>query len=385
MAERRMFTQKITESDAFLEMPATTQNLYFHLCMNADDDGFVSKPKAIMRCTGAKDDDANILIAKKFIIPFDSGVIVIKHWRMHNLLRKDRYTETAYKELKSQLFLDENGAYSQNADGKTLTTKKKKPLTLAQQKRLDARNESELPYSFGYKIRQAFIGEICPICGIKMGVPVVEEGECVVLKSPMPTIQHNIPISKGGKHSLDNISVICQKCNYSIQDSETGKLNNDLVIKKWLEIENGTGMATQYRKVKESIDKINIVYDADTHTTIQNLYNSICTNLVECKELTSKRKQLIKYCTYSENELKVLFQRANKSSFLQGNNSYGFKANFDWIMKKDNAIKVLEGIYDDSSSNNPKQNSQIISDKHEYSQDELENLFNKGAESNVDF
>ncbi len=138
-------------------------------------------------------------------------------------------------------------------------------------------------------------------------------------------------------------------------------------------------------KVKKSKVKESIVCDTGTHTTIQNLYNSICTNLVECKELTVSRKKLIKSCTYSIDELKSIFERANKSSFLQGNNSYGFKANFDWLMKKDNAIKVLEGIYDDSSSNNPKQNSQIISDKHEYSQDELENLFNKDDESNFDF
>lgn len=138
-------------------------------------------------------------------------------------------------------------------------------------------------------------------------------------------------------------------------------------------------------KVKKSKVKESIVCDSDTHTTIQNLYNSICTNLVECKELTASRKKLIKSCTYSIDELKSIFEKANKSSFLQGNNNYGFKANFDWLMKKDNAIKVLEGIYDDSSSNNPKPNSQIISDKHEYSQDELENLFNKDDESNFDF
>lgn len=246
MAERRMFTQKITESDAFLDMPVSSQALYFHFCMNADDDGFISKPKAIMRIVGAKNDDINVLIAKKFIIPFDNGVIVIKHWRMHNLLRKDRYTETAYKDLKSTLFLDENGSYSQT-EQYDLPTKEKKPLTPAQQKRLDAKKDSDLPYSFEYKIRNAFIGEFCPICGVQMGVSIEDDDDPIVSKTPMPTIQHNIPISKGGTHSIDNISVICQKCNYSIQDNITGSLNNDLVRKKWDEIENGAGMATQYR------------------------------------------------------------------------------------------------------------------------------------------
>lgn len=112
MAERRMFTQKITESDAFIEMPMSSQALYFHLCMNADDDGFVKNPKSIQRLVGCNNDDMKLLIAKRFILPFDSGVIVIKHWRMHNLLRKDRYKETEYLEEKNMLFLKENGAYT---------------------------------------------------------------------------------------------------------------------------------------------------------------------------------------------------------------------------------------------------------------------------------
>lgn len=112
MAERRMFTQKITESDAFLDMPLSTQCLYFHLCMNADDDGFVNNPKRIQKMLGASEDDVKLLIAKSFILPFESGVIVIKHWRMHNLLRKDRYKETRYLEEKSTLYLKENGAYT---------------------------------------------------------------------------------------------------------------------------------------------------------------------------------------------------------------------------------------------------------------------------------
>lgn len=112
MAERRMFTQKITQSDAFIEMPMSSQALYFHLCMNADDDGFVKNPKSIQRLVGCNDDDLKILIAKRFIIPFETGVIVIKHWRMHNLLRKDRYKETVYTDEKAMLFLKNDGAYT---------------------------------------------------------------------------------------------------------------------------------------------------------------------------------------------------------------------------------------------------------------------------------
>lgn len=111
MAEKRMFSKSIIDSDEFLEMPATAQLLYFHLAMRADDDGFIDKPKAIMRACGGKDDDMRILIARQYILPFDSGVVVVKHWRVHNYIRSDRYIETKYKSEKSQLLLDEDKAY----------------------------------------------------------------------------------------------------------------------------------------------------------------------------------------------------------------------------------------------------------------------------------
>lgn len=112
MAERRMFTKKITESDAFLDMPMSTQALYFHLNMEADDDGFVNNPKKVQRMVGASADDLNLLLAKNFIINFDSGVIVIKHWRMHNLIRTDRYHPTVYTSEKEMLQMKDNKAYT---------------------------------------------------------------------------------------------------------------------------------------------------------------------------------------------------------------------------------------------------------------------------------
>jgi len=112
MAERRMFAKTIIDSDAFLDMPQSTQLLYFQLSMRADDDGFVNNPKSIMRNVGCKEDDMRVLSGKKFIIPFESGVIVIKHWKIHNYIQKDRYHETKYKQEKATLTTDENGAYT---------------------------------------------------------------------------------------------------------------------------------------------------------------------------------------------------------------------------------------------------------------------------------
>lgn len=103
MAEKRMFTKQIIDSDTFLDMPLSTQALYFHLSMRADDDGFVDNPKKIQRMIGASTDDLKLLAAKRYILTFESGVIVIKHWRMHNTLRSDRYKPTIYKEEMAML------------------------------------------------------------------------------------------------------------------------------------------------------------------------------------------------------------------------------------------------------------------------------------------
>jgi uncharacterized phage protein (TIGR02220 family) len=113
MAERRMFAKTIIDSDAFLEMPLSTQSLYFHLSMRADDDGFVNNPKKIQRMIGASDDDCRLLIHKRFVLAFDSGIIVIKHWKINNYLRSDRYKETVYTEEKAMLELEDNNAYTE--------------------------------------------------------------------------------------------------------------------------------------------------------------------------------------------------------------------------------------------------------------------------------
>lgn len=112
MAERRMFAKTIVLSDAFLDMPMSARCLYFTLGMVADDDGFVNSPKSIMRQCGASNDDMEILIAKKFVLNFNSGVIVIKHWRINNYLRNDRYQPTKYIEEKALLGIDEKDGYS---------------------------------------------------------------------------------------------------------------------------------------------------------------------------------------------------------------------------------------------------------------------------------
>ena len=110
MAERRMFAKTIIDSDVFTDMPISARLLYYDLAMRADDDGFVNSPKKIMKFVGASTDDMNVLIARQFIIPFESGVVVIKHWRIHNYIQKDRYKPTSYQTEMENLTL-KNGAY----------------------------------------------------------------------------------------------------------------------------------------------------------------------------------------------------------------------------------------------------------------------------------
>lgn len=118
MAQRRMFSLQIVDTDAFMDMPLSAQALYFHLGMRADDDGFVSNARRIQKLVGAADDDLKLLLAKRFILIFESGVIVLKHWKISNYIQKDRYKPTLYREEKATLFLKPDGAYTDHpSDG----------------------------------------------------------------------------------------------------------------------------------------------------------------------------------------------------------------------------------------------------------------------------
>ena len=269
MAERRMFAKSIVLSDAFLDMPLSARCLYFTLGMLADDDGFIGNPKAIMRQCGASQDDMIILLQKRYILSFESGVIVIKHWRLNNYLKSDRYKGTTYVEEKAELAFDEKGAYTEKKDvnygkieveGKDFIEVPSISLSDARQARAKAKKESSLPTTFDAQIRNAFVGKRCPICNVIMTYE---------FNTTKPTIQHNLPISKGGKHELDNISVICQSCNTSIQNKvETPPYNTDEVKKIWECLGNGyTG--------KDSIGKDSIGKNINNNIYNNNINNTL--------------------------------------------------------------------------------------------------------------
>ena len=272
MAERRMFAKTIIDSDAFLDMPLSAQALYFHLAMRADDDGFINNPKKIQRMIGASDDDCKLLIAKGFILVFETGVIVIKHWKIHNYIQKDRYKETVFLQEKQLIEAQDNGAYEMKAMPLLEEQTDKTARQLAYEK-------SSLPYSFGYKIRTAFLGKKCPICGCTMSY----KNNLV-----QPTIQHNVPISKGGEHELGNISVICASCNKSLQDTETGKLNADEVVEEW-----------------DKLTCIRIGYDSDTQVSIGKVsIGKVSKDIEPPKRFTAPSFEDVKaYCEERKNNV----------------------------------------------------------------------------------
>lgn len=317
MANKRMFSKQITSSDAFMDMPATSQLLYFHLNMEADDDGFVGNPKRIIRMISAGEDDFKILVAKRFILSFESGIVVIKHWLIHNLIRGDRYTETTYKIEKSTLGKNEYGAYTEKNEDTIFKEVKKIEKPKWKKLRQKIMKESNLPDSFDYKIRQAFVGKICPICKNEMRELPVEKLEYNSKSQPRPSIQHNIPISKGGKHELGNISVVCHSCNISTGNNETEELNAKEVSIVWNEIiGNQSATSRQHRLGKVRLGKVRLEDTSEKSDAFDRFYEKY-----PKKELKKKAKEIWKrkkLDTYLENILLFVENAQKTDRWLKG-------------------------------------------------------------------
>lgn len=245
MAERRMISKKITDTDAFLDMPLTTQALYFHFLQNADDDGFVGNPNSIMRKVGASKNDYDLLMVKRFIIVFDSGICVIKHWRIHNYIQKDRYVPTTFIKEKAQLETEENGAYT----------------------------------------------------------------ECIQNVSNLYA-QYSI-----GKNSI-------------VEDS---------IGKDSIEGERAPTREPVHSKVQAIVD----------------LFNELCPSLSKVTVLSTCREKAItaRLKEFTVEQFTTVFKKAEASKFLTGRNGKAWRANFDWLINASNFVKVLDGNYDDRTTN----------------------------------
>lgn len=268
MARKRMFSRDVIGTEWFTDMPATAQMLYVHLSMDADDDGFVVNTKTAVINSHASKDDLSILLAKHYIIKVEEGLYLVKHWRQNNYIQKDRKKQSDYADRLSMFGVKEDGSYTLKSNGGNygeIGEKQpgRKPLEGARLARYEAKKSSDLPSCFDYKIRHAFDGKQCPVCGATMR-------EAIAYSSP--TIQHNTPISLGGKHEIDNISVICRHCNTSLQNRQiTGPLNNAEVQRIWSQIGNVSGMDTQNRLEENSVG-IDIVEGSLEENNLERIY-----------------------------------------------------------------------------------------------------------------
>lgn len=262
LAQKRMFTMKIVDSDAFLEMPLSTQCLYFHLNMRADDDGFIGNTKRIMKIIGASEDDLRLLIAKRFVLTFEDGVIVIKHWRMHNALSRDRYAETSYTDEKKMLLLKDNGSYS-----------------------------------------------------LTGGNPI--DDTRLIERSGRQTQQRR---NKDATKTLSDIDK-----GLDIELDKDKEKDNNLIVSK------DTIRQTDVQRVVEEWNKLQDVGIAP----IRDI------------KPASKRCQMLKgrIREYGMDDLLNAMDNIRHSDFLRGENKNGWMITFDWFVKPNNFLKVLEGNY----------------------------------------
>lgn len=319
MANRRMFAKTIIDSDAFLEMPTSTQCLYFHLSMRADDEGFVNNPKKIQRIVGASEDDLRLLILKSFLIPFESGIVVIKHWKVHNYIQKDRFHETTYLEEKAQLYLKDNDVY-------TLDSAK--------------------------------------------GVPCIQN-----VSKNTKNVSNMYPKCIQSVSTQNQDSIDADFCEISEMPKNQGVEGMDTEC-----IQNGYSLDTEERlgEVSLTSDSLTRVNKKDSqqeidYQTIIKIYHDTCVSFPHLRKPSSSRIEKInaRLKSYNIEDFKLLFAKAEASDFLKGKNDRNWKANFDWLLNENNMLKVLEGNYDNRDSGTKKNQFNNFSQRN-YDMDELE-------------
>lgn len=302
MAERRMFAKTIVDSDAFLDMPLSAQSLYFHLAMRADDDGFINNPKKIQRMIGAADDDLKLLIAKRFVLVFESGVIVIKHWRLHNTLRKDRYKPTIYQEEFQKLSLKDDGGYTDRLPIGCQTVAKRLP------------NGNQL-----------------------VDVSKTEE--------------------KGEFKEINGLDGGCQSGNQLATQDRLGKDRLDISItSKDVIVE--TDVSDPPASESEKVEKPKTGIDCPYQKIIADYNEILGPYLGMCQKLTPTRQKAVRarwldcmkdgdFNTQDDGVayFRRYFEYVKKCDFLIGNNGRDWRADFDWIFKQQNYIKICEGKY----------------------------------------
>lgn len=295
MANKRMINTAICASDAFLDMPTSTQALYLQLNLKADDDGLVGNPKSITRMVGAAEDDLKLLIAKGFVLAFDTGVIVIKHWRMHNTLSNNTYHETQYLEEKAALLVKENGAYSFTS-GVPIDDSKIKAL---EERRRQSRRKKML-------IENS-----------------VNNGE----------ITETLTVNNGEITDLDKIRLDKTSIDKIREDKTSIDKDSSVTVS------SNTACRTDVQRVAEAWNDLSLY-------GVKGI-SKLTPNTKRYDSLISRLKQ------YSVEDVLTAIDNIKHSDFLQGKSKGGWLITFDWFVKPNNFIKVFEGNYDNRDYQTP--------------------------------
>lgn len=337
MAERRMLSRTILDSDKFLDMPLTTQALYIHLIMNADDDGFLNNSQKITRMIGAGKKDFELLISAEFIIDFNNGICAVKHWKLHNYIRSDRYKPTVYQDELSRLVIASNKVYEESK-------------TYEKTKVYEADTNEKLSYSNS--------DEIIPKAEIKGDDKSLRDNnvEDIIGKDN----QQDIFLE-----SETEVNEESYKCdgNYEFSEQKVDGIPSD------------DHMETQNRLDEISVDK-------DSIEKVMEKWNLLGISNISCIKNTRQKLLKARIKEHSTDNVINAIGNIEKSSFLKGQNDRGWVITFDWFVKPNNFIKVLEGNYDDNNgssgenfirgSSSSKKLSFNNFPQREYNYDELE-------------
>ena len=334
MAKKRMFSPSITvDSDKFEEMPKDSRLLYFYFGMRADDDGFIANPKTIMRAGGFSEDDLKLLIAKKFVIPFDSGVVVIRHWKINNYIQKDRYAETLHQEEKSQL-VTINGTYM-------LIDIEVNRESVPELPEINSLDTTCIQNGYAGKERLD-----------KSSLETTETTTISTTASSADSETSEIPTLEQVKAYIEQInSPVSAERFFEINETRNWKykgepINWKALIRIWEKIEKNP----EPEKKKKPVPS----HNAEAKELFE-VYGMLCPSLPKAQRLTADRKKAVSHILnkgYTVEQIKQAFRMAEESPFLRGEKTQ-FHADFDWFFKKDksgrdNLLKILEGKYTDS-------------------------------------
>ena len=318
MAERRMLSRTILDSDKFLDLPLTTQVLYIHLIMNADDDGFLNNSQKIIRMIGAAKKDFELLFSSDFIIDFENGICAVKHWKLHNYIRSDRYKPTVYQDELKRLIVAENKVYElvkydvdKNINYELVNYNVDKNINI------DSNCELSESYNFDDKIN-VFLGEKT------YGIPTDNHMET----------QNRLDEISIDKDSIDKEYVEEKEENINFEYENSEKNSVEILVNQ--EYEN-------LENLEESNDYFN---------EIISKWNLLGISSISCIKNTRRKLLKARIKEHGRDDVINAIEKIEKSSFLKGQNDRGWVITFDWFVKPNNFIKVFEGNYDDSNSSN---------------------------------